>query len=265
MVGGWSQNFDKETDWNVVSDPGDGIDGRQVKLSRGKFLGGSSGCNGTLCIRGSRQDYDDWGMEGWGGEEFFNYMKKAEKFKPKSWFKEDQDAHGRDGELGIEPHDPAPITERILTSMQDKGLALDPDMFSHGRNPHGCGHAPRTVTDGLRTTGADFVSKQNARDNITIITNCHVDKIILAKNDQGEMQATGVNAILEDGTTLVAQARREIIVSGGAYCSPNILNRSGIGGKDDLAKHGIETLVDLPGVGQNLMDHLVNIKPATAI
>jgi choline dehydrogenase-like flavoprotein len=73
----WSQNFDKETDWNVISEEGPGIDNRQVKLSRGKFLGGSSGCNGTLTIRGSKQDYDDWEMPGWSGEEFFQYMKKV--------------------------------------------------------------------------------------------------------------------------------------------------------------------------------------------
>ena len=60
MVGGWSKNFDSETDWNLITTPMKGIDGRQVKLSRGKFLGGSSGVNGTLCIRGCKQDYDDW-------------------------------------------------------------------------------------------------------------------------------------------------------------------------------------------------------------
>ena len=73
----WAQNFDKETDWNVISEKGAGINDRQVKLSRGKFLGGSSGCNGTLCIRGAKQDYDDWGMPGWSGEEFFKYMRKV--------------------------------------------------------------------------------------------------------------------------------------------------------------------------------------------
>lgn len=73
----WSQNFDKETDWNIISEKGNGVDERQVKLSRGKFLGGSSGCNGTLCVRGSKQDFDDWDMPGWSGEEFFGYMKKV--------------------------------------------------------------------------------------------------------------------------------------------------------------------------------------------
>lgn len=77
MVGGWSKNFDSETDWNLVTEPGHGINDRQVKLSRGRFLGGSSGVNGTLCIRGSKQDYDDWDLTGWSGEEMFAYMRKV--------------------------------------------------------------------------------------------------------------------------------------------------------------------------------------------
>jgi choline dehydrogenase-like flavoprotein len=77
MVGGWSQNFDKETDWNITTQSMKGVDGRQVKVSRGRFLGGSSGVNGTLCIRGSKQDYDDWGLKGWGGEEMMRYMSKV--------------------------------------------------------------------------------------------------------------------------------------------------------------------------------------------
>jgi len=77
MAGGWSQNFDTPQDWSLVSEPMKGIDGRKINLSRGKFLGGSSGVNGTLRIRGTKQDYDDWGLEGWSGDEFFDYMKKV--------------------------------------------------------------------------------------------------------------------------------------------------------------------------------------------
>ncbi|TQS33523.1 hypothetical protein Golomagni_06129, partial [Golovinomyces magnicellulatus] len=84
----------------------------------------------------------------------------------------------------------------------------------------------------------------------------HVDKVIIDKNGS-ELKATGVKAILEDGTVFTATASKEVIVSGGAYCSPNILNRSGIGAKEDLEKHNIPTLVELPGVGKNLMDHLI--------
>jgi Choline dehydrogenase and related flavoproteins len=73
----WSNNFDTEMDWNLVTTPMAGVNNRQVKLSRGRFLSGCSGCNGTLCIRGCKQDYDDWGLEGWTGEEFFKYMRKV--------------------------------------------------------------------------------------------------------------------------------------------------------------------------------------------
>ncbi|UNI23220.1 hypothetical protein JDV02_009052 [Purpureocillium takamizusanense] len=258
MAGGWSQNFDKEeTDWNIVTEPGSGINGRQVKLSRGKFVGGSSGCNGTLCIRGSKQDYDDWGVPGWSGDDFFKYMRKAESFKGKPWFKADEASHGYDGPLGVEPHDLAPISERILDSMQSKGLALDPDMFSHGENPHGCGHAPRTITNGLRTTSADFISNKFKRDNVTVLTGAYVDKVLIERDAGGQLRAVGVRAVLADGSVFEGKAAKEVVVSGGAYCSPNILNRSGIGAKDELDKHGIATLVDLPAVGKNLMDHLI--------
>ncbi|KAF7554396.1 hypothetical protein G7046_g6839 [Stylonectria norvegica] len=257
MVGGWSQLFDKETDWNVISEKKESVNNRQVKLSRGKFLGGSSGCNGTLCIRGAKQDYDDWGLEGWSGEEFFKYMSKAETFHEKPWFDTSKESHGYDGPLNIEPHTLAPISNLIMDSMVSKGMPLDHDMFSHGNNPHGCGHVPRTVHKGLRTTGADFVTKANQRSNIHLLLETHVDKVILEKDEDGELKATGVRAIKADGSIVEVKARKEVIVSGGAYCSPNILNRSGIGAKQELEQHGITTLVDLPGVGKNLMDHLI--------
>ncbi|OAA58871.1 Glucose-methanol-choline oxidoreductase [Cordyceps fumosorosea ARSEF 2679] len=257
MVGGWADNFDKGTDWNIITPPGTGINNRQVKLSRGKFLGGCSGCNGTLCIRGSKQDYDDWQVPGWSGEEFFEYMRKAESFVSKPWFKASEVSHGYGGKLGVEPHDLAPISQLMLKSMESKGLKLDDDMFSHGENPHGCGHAPRTVTNGLRTTGADFVTNVNARKNIIILTNAHVEKVILERDADGELKATGVKFISGDGQAVEVVAKKEVIVSGGAYCSPNILNRSGIGAKEELEKVGVATLVDLPGVGKNLTDHLI--------
>ncbi|CAM1501954.1 Fc.00g039380.m01.CDS01 [Cosmosporella sp. VM-42] len=256
MVGGWSGNFDKETDWNVVSEPGSTVNNRQVKLSRGKFLGGCSGCNGTLCVRGAKQDFDDWGLDGWSGEEFWKYMNKAETFHGKDWFNTSKEDHGYDGLLHTEPHDLAPISNLIKDSMVSKGLPLDDDMFAHGNNPHGCGHATRTVYKGLRTTGADFVTKPQQK-NVDLMVETHVDKVIIEKDENGELKATGVRAVKADGTVVELKARKEIIVSGGSYCSPNILNRSGIGAKEELEKHGITTLIDLPGVGKNLMDHLI--------
>lgn len=136
-------------------------------------------------------------------------------------------------------------------------------MFTHGNNPHGCGHAPRTVYQGIRSTGADFVTKSNKAANVHLLVETHVDKVILETDDKGELRATGVRAVRPDGSIIEFKARKEVIISGGAYCSPNILNRSGIGAKLELEKYGIPTLVDLPGVGKNLMDHLVS-NPASA-
>ncbi|KAK8069703.1 alcohol oxidase [Apiospora phragmitis] len=127
--------------------------------------------------------------------------------------------------------------------MVSKGMPLDHDMFSHGENPQGCGHPPRTVHQGIRTTGADFITKNNQRHNIIILVETHVDKVCGSSSRTAPPPGS--------------RAKKEVIVSGGAYCSPNILNRSRIGARHDLAPLGISTLVDLPGVGRNLMDHLL--------
>lgn len=185
-------------------------------------------------------------------------LPQAESFNNKPWFQASGSSHGYDGLLNTEPHDLAPISELIMTSMQSKGLGLDHDMFSHGKNPHGCGHVVRTVSQGLRTTGADFVTNKNEKSNVKTVTNAHVDRVIIGQDETGALRAMGVRAVLADGTIFEARARKEVIVSGGAYCSPSILNRSGIGARDELEKHGIPTLVDLPAVGKNLMDHLVS-------
>ncbi|KAF2135973.1 GMC oxidoreductase [Aplosporella prunicola CBS 121167] len=257
MTGGWSQNFDKETDWNIIAEPTAGVNFRRVKNSRGRFLGGCSGLNGTLCIRGTKQDYDDWGLPGWSGEDMWRCFAKAETFHPKDWHDAAMEQHGTKGPLHTEPHDLAPISQRIMQSLESQGLPYNADMFTTGAVANGCGHAPRTVHQGLRTTGADFITKDQKRDNITIKTDCIVDKVVLEKKD-GELVATGVEIFVKDAEkSTIVKATKDIVLSAGAYCSPAILMRSGIGAKDELTKVGIETAVDLPGVGKNLMDHAI--------
>ncbi|KAI6380609.1 hypothetical protein MCOR25_001546 [Pyricularia grisea] len=257
MVGGSSQLFEKETDWNITSEPRPAVNDRTVKLTRGKFLGGCSGCNATLCIRGSRQDYDNWGVEGWSGKEVFAYMRKAERFHGKDWFDACDSEHGTDGPLDVEPYDLAPISKLLFESFVDKGLPLDDDLFTHGDTPHGCGHMLRSAHNGIRSTAAKFITnKARARGDVKIMTESLVDKVFIERVD-GELKATGVRVVKADGSIMDVRARKEVIVSGGAYCSPNILNRSGIGATEELDKFGIKTLVELPGVGKNLMDHLI--------
>jgi len=145
----------------------------------------------------------------------------------------------------------------ILESMQSQGLELQHDMFTTGNNAHGCGHAPRTVFKGNRTTAADYLVGLGS--NLAIKTNAVVDKVILEK-EGSHLRATSVLVLDKDGKKSEIKARKEVIVSGGAYCSPTILMRSGIGSKDELKKHDIECKVNLPGVGKNLMDHLIVFK-----
>jgi choline dehydrogenase-like flavoprotein len=142
--------------------------------------------------------------------------------------------------------------------MMDVGLPYHADMFSTGETPHGCGDVPRTVHQGIRTTAADFITKGYKRENITIKTEVVVDKVILSHNQSGGPTATGVATISKSGKKIEYQAKKEVIVTAGAYCSPTILMRSGLGPKEQLEKHNIECVVDLPGVGQNLQDHCVS-------
>jgi choline dehydrogenase-like flavoprotein len=181
---------------------------------------------------------------------------QSETFHSKDWHKAELSVHGTSGPLHTEPHDLAPISECIKESMIDYGLPYHPDMFSTGETSHGCGDVPRTVHQGIRTTAADFITKTYRRDNITIKTEVTVDKIIMSR-DSGELSVTGVATISKAGKKIVYQASKEIIVTAGAYCSPPILMRSGLGPKEQLEKHDIECLVDLPGVGSNLQDHVV--------
>lgn len=183
-------------------------------------------------------------------------MRKAESFHTKDWFEADEKAHGHDGPLHIEPHDLAPISKLILESMESQGMPLKHDMFTTGETSHGCGHAPRTHHLGLRTTGADFITNDRHRENIDIVVETVIDKILFETID-GELRATSVEVVEKDGSRRTVKARKEIIMSGGAYCSPAILLRSGIGPREELEKLEIKCIVDSPGVGKNLLDHLI--------
>lgn len=139
--------------------------------------------------------------------------------------------------------------------MESQGLKLQEDMFTTGNNPHGCGHAPRTVYKGDRTTAANYYVHKGP--NLSIKTDTTVDKVIL-EGKGSNLRAAAVKVVEKDGTTREIKAKKEIIISGGAYCSPTILLRSGLGPKSELTQLGIDCKFDLPGVGKNLMDHLVN-------
>lgn len=255
MAGAWTQNHKGETDWNIMTTPNPGLNGRECHVPRGRFLGGSSGCNGTICVRGVKQDYDDWGVPEWSGDEMFRAMKKAETFHPQKWFPEDKNAHGYNGPLHIEPAPVGPLGELFFQNYQSKGLPYLPDMFSTGETANGCGHALRTTWQGYRTTAADYITKDPQRPNVTIKCDVTVDKVVIERTSDGRLQAKGAEFVDKNGQKSKAFARKEVVVCAGTYGSPAILMRSGIGPKAELKAVNVPCVVDLPGVGKNLQDH----------
>lgn len=145
----------------------------------------------------------------------------------------------------------------MMKSYQSKGLAYHPDMFSSGETANGCGHALRTTWQGYRTTPMDFLTKDHKRSNVTIKCHVTVDKVILEKDSDNALKATGVEYKDENGTSHKVFAGKEVILTSGTYCSPAILLRSGIGPKNDLEALNIPCNVDIPAVGKNLQDHVI--------
>ena len=152
--------------------------------------------------------------------------------------------------MNISNHDLAPISKLILKSFESKNIPLNEDMFSSGTASHGCGHVPRTVAKGFRMTATAYFAKP--KNNLTIMTDTLVDKVRLEGN-----KAVGVETLSIEGSKTFFHAKREVIISAGTYSSPTILMRSGIGPVEQVKKHGIESLIELSGVGQNLQDHVV--------
>ena len=145
----------------------------------------------------------------------------------------------------------------VLESYQSKGFPLIPDLLTTGESPHACGHAIRSIFQGVRSTAADYITKSNRRSNISVKTDTIVDRVVMV-GDGNRKRAIGAQLQSATGEKILVKARKEVIVSGGAYSSPAILLRSGIGPKQAVQELGIESQAELCGVGKNLMDHPVS-------
>lgn len=261
MAMGWEGIHHSRWDWKYTSQPLKHANNRQIHLPRGRFLGGSSGANGTLMIRGVRNDYDRFaalGNVGWSWEEVLPFFKKSETFHAHDQHLPfDPTVHGDKGPLHTSFHHLAPISQRIVDSFLENGLEWKPNMFYAGEN-QGVGHVPRTVYKGSRTSGADFVSGDGVPSNLTVRCNIQAVRILLSEGPGGDKVAKGIEARDDEtGAPLRFDANAEITVSCGAYNSPQLLMLSGIGPKDQLDRFNIPIQVELPGVGENLQDHII--------
>lgn len=243
----------KLSNWCMETVPQPGLNGRKGYQPRGKALGGSSAINAMLYVRGQRQDYDTWaeqGCEGWDWDSLMPYFKRSENNE-----RGGDDLHGGDGPLQVsEQKEPRPVTQAFIDAASRLQHRVRDD-FNTGDN-EGVGYYQVTqfhdkAKNGERcSAAAAYLFPVMDRPNLTVITGADVTSITL----EGK-RATGVR-YKHKGKTVEATAKREVLLCAGALKSPQILQLSGIGNGEELTRHGISVVHDLPGVGQNLQDHL---------
>ncbi len=238
----------KTYNWAFNTAPQEHLHGRSLYWPRGKTLGGSSSTNGMIYIRGAPEDYDEWealGAPGWGWNALLPIFKQLEHNERGA------DAfHGTGGELNVaDLRNPSPLGQSFVEAAAQAGLAVNNDF--NGATQEGAGPFQVTQKNGRRWSAARaFLDAAKSRPNLTIITQAHVTKILLEQK-----RATGVEMQTPEGVQQLT-AHREVILAGGAVNSPQLLLLSGIGPAAELARHGMEQIHHLPGVGQNLQDHL---------
>jgi choline dehydrogenase len=247
---GYSQTLkDPKVNWLYTTEPDPGTGGRQHVWPRGKVLGGSSSINGLLYIRGQHADYDGWrqlGCEGWGWDDVVPYFRRAENQERGS-----DEFHATGGPLNV-----SDVTERhtvsdaVVEACVESGMPRLRDV--NGESQEGVSYYQLTVKNGQRHSAAvAYLHPVMNRPNLTVATNALASKVLIEDG-----RAVGVDYV-QNGVKRTAKASGEVILSGGAVNSPQLLQLSGVGPAALLKQHGIEVKKDLPGVGENLQDHYV--------
>lgn len=237
-------------DWAYWTEPQAHVLGRKMFQPRGKTLGGSSSTNAMAYIRGNAADYDEWaalGNTGWSYADMLPYFKKSEANQ------QFQDAfHGNDGLLNVTKATAfrTPLADAFVEACVAAGIPANDDF--NGATQSGAGLFQFTIKNGKRHSAATaFLKPVLARKNLRVLTRTHTKRILI-ENDR----ATGVEVITGKNTTQTLKASREVILSAGAFNSPQLLLLSGVGSPDHLAAYKIPLKKELIGVGQNLQDHV---------
>ncbi|HEY5208811.1 MAG TPA: GMC family oxidoreductase N-terminal domain-containing protein [Stellaceae bacterium] len=233
--------------WNYQSEPEPSVNGRRIPVPRGKILGGSGAINGMLYARGHPRDYDQWrqmGLDGWSFEDVLPHFKRVEHDSRGA-----TPYHGDAGPLAISRTPEANrLTPLFIAAAREAGIPFNDDQ--NGATSEGMGVPDLTIDRGERaSTYSAFLRPAMGRPNLTVETHAQATRLVIERG-----RATGIE-YLRDGKLQKAHAAREIVLSGGAYNSPQLLMLSGIGPADELRAVGITPIHDLPGVGRNLQDH----------
>ena len=246
------------TDWCYTIEPDPGLNGRTIGYARGKVLGGCSSINAMIYMRGQKTDYDHWaslGNRGWSWDDVLPVFKRSEDYQHGA-----DDFHGVGGELRVEEKRVSwEILEAWRDAAEECGIPKI-DEFNRGDN-FGNAYFQMNQRGGRRWSGTKaYLRPVMARPNLTVRVDAQVERLVIESNDSGDPgggghRATGVT-LVGAGDADVLEARREVILAAGSIGSPQILQLSGIGPGAVLRQQGIDVVHELPGVGENLHDHL---------
>jgi choline dehydrogenase len=249
---GLFQLFTGPQDWAYMTEPQPGLNGRSIFTPRGKMLGGTSSLNAMVYLRGHRADFDGWkqlGNDGWAYEDLLPYFQRSERCLDAAAIPA---FHGFAGELTVQANpQPSALAQAFVQAGRGLGYGVNQDL-NIAMPENATGFFPLTITpDGQRCSSATaFLTPILDRPNLTVITQAMVTRLIIEQH-----RAVGVE-YQQDGQRHQVRCDGEIILSAGAIDSPKLLLRSGIGDPDCLKTHDIPLQMALPGVGQNLQDHL---------
>jgi choline dehydrogenase-like flavoprotein len=236
--------------WGWQTVPQRHLNGRVLRYTQAKVLGGGSTINAQIYTRGNALDYDSWaqeeGCEGWSYREVLAYFKRAEDNQ-----RFVNDYHAAGGPLGVSmPIAPLPICDAYLRAAQEMGIPYNEDV--NGARQEGVGFYQLTQRNAQRSSAASaYLKPARGRPNLTIRTDALTTRVVLENG-----RAIGVEIIEWDGAPKILRAEREVLIASGAMGSPKLLLQSGVGPADHLKSVGVSVAHDLPGVGKNLQDHL---------
>jgi choline dehydrogenase len=245
---GYAKLFtDARHNWLYNSEPEPELGGRTIIQPRGKVMGGSSSINGLLYIRGQAEDFNHWrqlGNAGWSFEDVLPYFRKAEDQQRGA-----DDLHGVGGPLSVsDVSEPHPLCEAFIAACEQAGHPRTDDF--NGASQEGAGYFQLTTRKGRRwSTARGYLKPARKRSNLAVVSGALATRVLF----EGR-RAAGVE-YMQGGARHVARANAEVILCGGAFNSPQLLQLSGVGPADLLRRHGIEVVADMPGVGADLQDH----------
>jgi choline dehydrogenase len=238
--------------WGYTTVPQPGLSGRAIDIARGKVVGGSSAVNAMIYIRGNRRDFDAWeqlGNQGWAYEAVLPYFKKSETYHgPMSPY------HGDNGPISVIDHrTPSEVSYAFVEAAATLGATQKFNDFNAAEQEAGAGFYQSTRTiDGVRVTAASaFIRPLLGQANFQLLSQVRATRLLLEKG-----RVRGVEYVGADGVNTI-RAEREVVLCCGAFETPKLMMLSGLGPADQLARHDIAVVQDLPGVGANLQDHML--------